>query len=109
MTSETKIISETANPARKKIGASRLGFWSAVLTAVFAAAAFAVGIATPPRSGPFCASSCITYPYTNVASFVPNDYLWMYPGILLAPIFVVLMASIHLYAQDDKKVFSQIG
>jgi hypothetical protein len=98
---------ETTDSVRKT--ASRLGFWSAVLTAVFAAVSFAVAIVTPPRSGPFCASSCITYPYTNAASFVPRDYLWMYPGFLLATIFVVLMACIHHYAQDDKKTFSLIG
>jgi hypothetical protein len=98
---------ETADGAGKR--SRRLGFWSSVLTAVFAVAAFAVAIATPPRSGPFCASACITYPYTDVASFVPSDYLWLYPGLLLAPTFVVLMACIHHDAQDDKKVFSQIA
>ena len=60
---------------------------------------FAVGIATPVRF--------IPYPY--VASFVPNDYLWMYPAFLLAPTFVVLVACIHSYAADDRKVFSQIA
>jgi len=33
----------------------------------------------------------------------------MYPGFLLAPLFVVLMACIHHYAPDDKKIFGQIG
>ena len=77
----------------------RLGLWSAVLTAVLPAAFFAVGIATPVRS--------ISYPYA--ASFVPNDYLWMYPAFLLAPTFVVLVACIHSYAADDREVFSQIA
>jgi len=80
-----------------------------VLTAVFAASAFAIAIATPPRSGPNCSVSCISYPYTTVASFVPNDYLWMYPGILVVLAFVVLMNCIHHSAPEDKKVFSQVG
>ncbi len=88
---------------------SQLGFWSAVLTALFTASALAIGIATPPRSGPFCASSCVTYPYTDVAAFVPRDYLWMYPGFLSALIFVVLMACIHHNASGEKKIFSQVG
>ena len=88
---------------------SRLGFWSAVLTAIFAASAFAVGITTPPRSGPFCVSSCITYPYTNASSFVPRDYLWMYPGFLLALVFVALMVCIQDYAHAGEKVWGQIG
>ena len=54
-------------------------------------------------------SSCITYPYTNAASFVPGDYLWMYPGVLVVVMFVVLTNCIHYNAPEDKKVFSQIG
>ena len=78
---------------------SQLGFWSAVLTAFFAAAFFALAISTPVRDVP--------YPY--VASLPFTDYIWMYPGFLLAPTFIVLMACIHAYASDDKKVFSQIA
>ena len=80
------------------------------MSAVF----FATGILTPARSGPFCVQagqgSCIAYPYVNgLASFVPVDYVWLYPGFLLAFAFVVLMACIHQRASDDKKLFSQIG
>jgi len=89
---------------------SQLGFYSSVLTAIIAAVFFIAGILTPARSGPFApATNSITYPYTNVAAFIPNDYLWLYPGILLALIFVVLMVCIHYYASNDKKIFSQIG
>jgi hypothetical protein len=92
------------------ISANRLGFWSSVLTAIIAAVDFAVGILTPARSGPFAPpANIITYPYTNVASFIPIDYVWLYPGFLLAPAFAVLMACIHHYAADDRKIFSQIG
>lgn len=89
--------------------AIRLGFWSALLTAVLAAAFMVMGIATPPRSGPFCGTACVPYPYTDVAAFIPQDYVWLYPGILLAPTFVVLMACIHGRAADGKKVFSRIA
>ena len=89
---------------------SQLGFYSSILTAIIAAIFFLAGILTPARSGPFApAANSITYPYTNVAAFIPNDYLWLYPGILLAMIFVLLMACIHFYASNDKKIFSQIG
>jgi hypothetical protein len=98
---------ETTGPVRQI--ASQVGFWVAILTTVFAAVSFAFAIATPPISGPFCQSGCVTYPYANVASYVSHDYIWMYPGILLTPIFVALMVCIHYYAHDDKKVFSLIG
>ena len=95
------------------ISANRLGFWSAVLTAVMAAAFLAIGFASPVRY--------ISYPYVDVASstcgglqvvsceFIPMDYIWLYPAFLLAPTFVVLMACIHYYAPVDRKIFSLIG
>lgn len=99
-----------AKNASSNWNASRLGFWSAILTAVLAAVFFTIGIATPARSGPFCGSSCVTYPYVSgLATFIPTDYFWLYPGFLLATVFVVLMACIHSYAADDKKIFSQLG
>ncbi len=100
-------ITSTDRPRSKVNAMSRLGFWSAILTAVCAAAFFLAGILTPPRSGPFApAAATIPYPYTNVAAFIPGDYLWLYPGILLAPVFIVLMVCIHSYARSDRKVFS---
>ena len=89
--------------------AIRLGFRAAVCTSVFSAVALAVAITTPPRSGPFCVSSCVTYPYTDVAAFFPRDYLWMYPGMLLPLLFVILMGCIHHYASSDKQIFSLLG
>ncbi|MGZ4902892.1 MAG: hypothetical protein ACXV3U_05545 [Halobacteriota archaeon] len=90
--------------------ASRLGFWAAILTAIVAAVFFISGIMTPPRSGPFApAANVIPYPYTSVAAFIPGDYLWLYPGILLAPVFVILMVCIHSYARSDRKIFSLVA
>jgi hypothetical protein len=85
------------------------GFWVAVLTAVVAAAALAMAVTTPPRSGPYCSMSCIAYPYTNAAAFVPRDYLWMYPAALLSMTFIVVVACIHRHASDDLKVFSLVA
>lgn len=92
------------------ISSMRVGFLSAVFTVVFAASHFITGILTPARSGPFAKpADIIPYPYTNVAQFFPGDYYWLIPGLLLAPVFVVLLASIHSYATDEKKIFGQIG
>lgn len=86
-----------------------LGFWMAGLT-VLVTLVFAVcAVATPARSGPFCTVACVPSPYVDVARFIPNDYLWLIPGILLAPIFVGLMASIHSHAAVGNKAFSGIA
>ena len=101
--------SSVVKPGLASKNAVRLGFWAAILTAIVAAVFMVVGIATPPRSGPFCGTACVPYPYTDVAAFIPQDYLWLYPGFLLAALFVVLMACIHGYVAEDRKIFSRIG
>ncbi|MGZ4865555.1 MAG: hypothetical protein ACXV39_13160 [Halobacteriota archaeon] len=100
----------SSSPLKVSTVVSGLRFWSAILTAVIAAIFFVAGILTPPRSGPFApAANIVPYPYTNVAAFIPNDYLWLYPGILLALIFIVLMVCIHSYAPSDRRIFSHIA
>jgi hypothetical protein len=88
---------------------SRFGYWTAVFTTVFALLALGIAITTPPRSGPFCQGDCITYPYTDAAEFVPRDYFWMYPAILLGLLFLMLVVCIHQNASDDKKIYSLLG
>lgn len=63
----------------------------AVLTAVTAVVALAIGLFTPPHSGPYCRSGCVGYPYTGGAEFVPRDFWWQYPAMLAALLAVVLM------------------
>ncbi len=89
--------------------AIRIGLWASIATVLLTAVFMVMAIATPPRSGPFCGSACVAYPYTDVAQYIPQDYLWLYPGFLLAPLLVVLVACIHGYADAAKKIFSRIG
>jgi hypothetical protein len=97
-----------ANSPRKST--IRIGFLTSILLAIVTAASMGIGITTPPRSGPFCTlETCITYPYIDAAQFVPRDYFWMYPTLLMALLFVVLMVCLHRYASPDKQVFSSIA
>ena len=106
MTSHTIAARPTASVAR---GASRFAFWAALSMSFIAAVSLATAVLTPPRSGPFCQGGCVGYPYTDIAAFFPRDYLWMYPALLLTPLFVICMACIHQRAASEKKVFSLIG
>jgi hypothetical protein len=79
-----------------------------LITPTFAVA----GVATPARSGPFCGPTtwaCVPAPYTDVAQFIPGDYLWLIPAMLLAPVFVVLMAAVHDYAPEPRRIFTRIA
>ncbi len=90
----------------------RVGFWAALLTVLLTAATAVAGVATPARSGPFCGPTtwaCIPAPYTHVAQFIPGDYLWLIPAILLAPVFVMLMAALHDYAPGPRRIFTRVA
>lgn len=98
--------------ARKTV--SKLGFWFSILTALASAAALVIAMTTAPaRSGPYClvgfVDSCVTYPYTDVAAFVPIEYIWMAPALLMALLFMVVVGCIHQNAAAGKKVFSQLA
>jgi hypothetical protein len=88
---------------------NRLSLWAAVLTAVLAVVSLAMAITTLPRSGPYCQSGCVGYPYTDAAAYVPRDYLWMYPAIVLTLLALVLMECIHSQVPSSRELLSRIG
>ena len=97
-----------------QLNVRRLGFWVSLLTGLSAAAALLIATTTAPsRSGPFCmediVGSCVVYPFTDVAEFVPIEYIWMYPALLMALTFTVLVVCIHYAADEKKKIFSQLA
>jgi len=102
-------LREASAAERARETAARLGLWVSVLTAAVAVAAFGIGFITPPRSGPFCTSTCIAYPYTGAVAFFPRDYLWIFPGILLTPLFAVLCACVDSWVEIEKRIFSRIA
>lgn len=97
-----------ADPAKR--GATRAGFWVSISLAVTAALSLGIAVTTLPHSGPFCAGpACIVYPYTDAAAYVPADYNWMYPSILMIVFFMMLVICIHVSAPTEKQVFAQFA
>jgi hypothetical protein len=81
--------------------ASRMGFWSASIIIVLVAFIDAGMIV-----------SAILFPMTTISSieayassFRSVQMLPFIPSLMLAPIFVVMMLSIHHYASDEKESF----
>ncbi len=88
---------------------NRVGYYASLSLAALSAVTFAVAISTPPLSGPFCTSSCMQYPYAQAAWRVPQDFLWMYPALLLSLNYTVFAACIHLRTGAEKRIFSLLG
>ena len=92
-----------------RTNAARFTSWAAASTAILAVASMVTGVTTPPRSGPYCEAGCVAYPYTAAAEFVPRDYLWMYPTLLMVMAFVTLATGVHDLVPGPRRVFSRAG
>ena len=97
----------TDNAAR--VSASRLGLWVASATAVVGVVSLVLSMTTPPRSGAFCSDGCVAYPYTDVAAYVPRDYLWMYPEVLLTLLFMVLAVCLAQWVPLERRLPAAIA
>ena len=92
-----------------RVSASRLGLLVAPATAVVGVASLVVSLTSPPRSGVFCSDGCIAYPYTDVAAYVPRDYLWMYPQVLLPLLFMVLAVCLLHWVPPQRGLSAAIA
>jgi hypothetical protein len=88
---------------------SKFGFYVSISTVILTIGTFAIAILTPPLSGPFCQSDCFFYPFLDIASRFPRDYIWMYPAILLMLSYIILSVCIHYFAPTENKIYSHIG
>lgn len=87
----------------------RVGSYSAILTVFITVLTFSLAITAIPNSGAGCTQNCVAYPYLNTLSEFPRDYLWMPSAMMLVVVYVILVVSIHAYADQHKKIYSQIG
>jgi len=95
-----------ANPRMRLV--QRAGFWAAAATAVSALVSLSVAITTPPRSGPFASAPVVGYPYEAAARFVPRDFLWMYPAVVMMLAFLVLAVCVR-ESSGERQVVGSIG
>lgn len=82
---------------------SRFGYWIALTTGPLTLVTFALALTALPNDVP--------YPFTSdvIADQWPEDYLWMYPAMVLMILFVALVASIHEYATAERRIYGRVG
>lgn len=101
---EENVMADLHTPALHRF--ARVAAVGTVATVVVSAA---VGVTTPPRSGAYCQADCVTHPYTAVARFVPRDYWWMYPLLLMLPATLMLSVAIHGLTVRGRRALSLMG
>ena len=80
-----------------------------ILTGLLTAITLGIAFSTPPLSGPFCIEGCFKYPFTDIASRFPRDYLWMYPAMVAHAFYLILIVCINNSTQEQHKIYGQCG
>jgi hypothetical protein len=103
---------QTGVTAGAMVTISKVGLWSAVLSAI-CGAAYGLAVITVFVASVRMQSASTAQGWTGIdaylAAFQPIALLPLVPSLLLAPAFTALMASIHSYAAEDKKIWSLLG
>jgi len=97
---------ETADDRRQRLALARFGYVAALGTGVMTSMSFGIAIFTPPLSGSLCREDCIVYPFLDIATRFPRDYLWMFPAIVATLFYVALMIALHARAVDEHRLLA---
>lgn len=95
MTSTSRTTPRPESPTATPSLTTRLGRVLSWATAGVGVVAAITAMTTPPRSGPFCTGGCVGYPYTDVATYAPRDYWWMYPQSLWVLLVLALLVCVR--------------
>jgi hypothetical protein len=87
----------------------KFGYVIAWVTSLLTIITFSIAICTPPISGPYCQVNCIEYPYLDIISRFPRDYLWMVPAIITTVLYIIFVALVYENAGSDKKIWGLLG
>jgi hypothetical protein len=94
---------------RRPASDARFGWWSSLATALSTLITFAIAVATPPMSGPWCQAGCYAYPYLDVAPRFPRDYYWMFPAIVAQLLFAAFLVALQARARPERRLLAQFG
>ncbi len=98
-------ISKTHITGISVVWARRLFIAMGLLTTL----TFGLALLAVPVAGRFCSKNCVEYPYFDILSQFPKDYLWMFPAMILCIGFVISLAVIYQAAAPHRKLFGLVG
>ncbi|HOO75956.1 MAG TPA: hypothetical protein PLS66_11740 [Tepiditoga sp.] len=93
---------------KKTDSLSKSGFWISFSTFIFTVLTFLTALFTPPISGPF-ASDPLKYPFENIISRFPKDYIWMFTAMILMILFILFSLFIFYSSEEKKKIYAHAG
>lgn len=109
MTPPPKGISTAPSTSTSRQADSKFGLWAALGAGITTLVTAAIASSTPPQSGPFCTEGCFRYPYLDIAARFPRDYLWLFPALLAALLFVAFVLALQARARPARRLIAQFS
>lgn len=86
--------------------ALKFGLYSSLSLTLLTLITWGVAMTAIPPAGPYCPGDCMSYPYSDILSYYPRDYYWMYLAIFQLFGYLIFIVSNHFITRIEKKLFS---
>jgi hypothetical protein len=83
----------------------KFGWYSSLAVVLITIITWGFAMIAIPPVGPYCPGDCMEYPFTDLLSYYPRDYYWMYLAIFQVFAYLLFMISIHFIAPVELRVF----
>lgn len=83
----------------------RFGLYSSLILTFLTIITWGFAMIAVPPSGPYCPGNCMDYPFSDLLTYYPRDYFWMYLAVFQLFGYLIFVVSNHFIAQDPKKMF----
>ena len=87
----------------------KFGFYNSLILIILTFVTFGLAMIAIPPAGPYCPGDCMSYPYSDLLSYYPRDYYWMYLAIFQLFAYLIFITSIHFIVPPGKNIFSFIS
>ncbi|MCF8380995.1 MAG: hypothetical protein K9H49_15580 [Bacteroidales bacterium] len=84
----------------------KFGYYATLSLVLLTIIAWGFAMIAIPPVGPYCPGNCMTYPFSELLSYYPRDYYWMYLAIFQLFAYLIFMVSIHFITNVEKKLYS---
>ena len=97
---------DTQNIRDTEKTALKFGLLSSLSLTFLTIITWAVAMTAIPPAGPYCPGDCMSYPYSDLLSYYPRDYYWMYLAIFQLFAYLIFIVSNHFITGVEKRLFS---
>jgi hypothetical protein len=87
----------------------KFGFYSSLALTLLTIITWGFAMMAIPPAGPYCPGDCMSYPFSDILSYYPRDYYWMYLAIFQLFAYLIFIVSNHFITPIENKLFSFIS